>query len=355
MNELQKISQAKQWLSETKDLHEIKQIKDIAKAVLEYVKAKKLGNEAQDEAGELIIEAAIKFSEMKKLGQLNGEIMTRSDGGQPSSKMELGDLGVTNKESHINDTIADDVEDTNDIKSDLRKSNKRITENAVYTEKKKRQKARQRKESAIKGESIIITNKDIDFKYGDFVELSKTILDGSIDLILTDPPYPKEFIHVWSDLSKVAKRVLKPNGFLIAYSGQLNLSDVMNRLNEHLNYYWIANLRHIGGTQLIMHRNVMCGWKPLLIYQNGFKKTEAVFSDYFESEKQEKEGHDWQQSESVLSKIIDIFTEPGETIYEPFAGSGTTIVAAIKNKRKCIAHEIDKQIFNIAKSRVNDN
>jgi len=228
-------------------------------------------------------------------------------------------------------------------------------ETEEWIETKQRERERKRLEAAKAGESIIITHEDIDFKHGDFVELSKDIPDGSIDLILTDPPYPKEFIQVWSDLSRIAKRVLKPNGFLIAYSGQLNLSDVMNRLNENLDYYWIGCLRHIGGTQLIMHRNIMCGWKPLLIYQNGFKKTEAVFSDYFISEKQEKEGHDWQQSEAVLDNIIDIFTEPGQTIYEPFAGSGTTIVAAIENKRKCIAHEIDFETFNIAKKRVNDN
>ena len=67
--------------------------------------------EAMNEANELIIEAGIRFSEMKKAGQESGEIATQKDGYvNRSSKKEhlstLSDLNVTKKESHINDTLA---------------------------------------------------------------------------------------------------------------------------------------------------------------------------------------------------------------------------------------------------------
>ena len=42
-----------------------------------------------------------------------------------------------------------------------------------------------------------------------------------IAYITENPPYPKEFIEVWSKLSRFAKRVLKPNGYCISYSGQM--------------------------------------------------------------------------------------------------------------------------------------
>ena len=47
-----------------------------------------------------------------------------------------------------------------------------------------------------------------------------------------------------------------------------------------------------------------------------------------------------------------MFTKEGDTILEPFAGSGTTIIAAREKKRNIIASEIDEKTFNIAKSLI---
>jgi len=191
---------------------------------------------------------------------------------------------------------------------------------------------------------------DIDFRLGDFEEVFKDIPDGSIDCIITDPPYPYEFIEVWSKLSRVAKRVLKPNGYCIAYSGQMYLPEVMQRMSENLDYYWTFAVYHEGQTQIVNGINLMCRWKPVLIFQNGKKKIENTFQDYFISEQREKNGHDWQQSKSGVGYLIEMFTKEGDTILEPFAGSGTTIICARDKKRNVIASEIDEKTYNIAKA-----
>jgi len=193
---------------------------------------------------------------------------------------------------------------------------------------------------------------DIDFRLGDFEEVFKDIPDGSIDCIITDPPYPYEFIEVWSKLSRVAKRVLKPNGYCIAYSGQMYLPEVMQRMSENLYYYWTFAVYHEGQTQIVNGINLMCRWKPVLIFQNGKKKIENTFQDYFISEQREKNGHDWQQSKSGVGYLIEMFTKEGDTILEPFAGSGTTIIAARDKKRNVIASEIDEKSYNIAKALI---
>jgi ParB-like chromosome segregation protein Spo0J/DNA modification methylase len=193
---------------------------------------------------------------------------------------------------------------------------------------------------------------DIDFRLGDFEEVFKDIPDGSIDCIITDPPYPYEFIEVWSKLSRVAKRVLKPNGYCIAYSGQMYLPEVMQRMSENLDYYWTFAVYHEGQTQIVNGINLMCRWKPVLIFQNGKKKIENTFQDYFISEQREKNGHDWQQSKSGVGYLIEMFTKEGDTILEPFAGSGTTIIAARDKKRNVIASEIDEKTYNIAKALI---
>lgn len=195
---------------------------------------------------------------------------------------------------------------------------------------------------------------DIDFRLGDFEEVFKDIPDGSIDCIITDPPYPYEFIEVWSKLSRVAKRVLKPNGYCIAYSGQMNLPEVIKRMNEHLNYYWTFSLIHTGSRQLINGRNLFCGWKPILVFQNGFKKLDKPFDDFIMGTGMEKTHHKWQQAELELKHLINNFTKEGDVIMEPFAGGGTTIIAALKLNRNIIAAEIDETSYNVSKQRISE-
>jgi len=226
-----------------------------------------------------------------------------------------------------------------------------ITVTTAYQEIKKEEKQQIKTNERERLAEIGKTKKiDIDFRLGDFEEVFKDIPDGSIDCIITDPPYPYEFIEVWSKLSRVAKRVLKPNGYCIAYSGQMYLPEVMQRMSENLDYYWTFAVYHEGQTQIVNGINLMCRWKPVLIFQNGKKKIENTFQDYFISEQREKNGHDWQQSKSGVGYLIEMFTKEGDTILEPFAGSGTTIICARDKKRNVIASEIDEKTYNIAKA-----
>jgi len=236
-----------------------------------------------------------------------------------------------------------------EVKEKLR--NNELTIHAAYKEikkeEKKEEKIAERKKLAEEGAKKEI---QIDFRLGDFEEVFADLPDGSIDCIITDPPYPYEFIEVWTKLSRFAKRVLKPNGYCIAYSGQMYLPEVMQRMSEHLDYYWTFAVYHEGQTQIVNGINLMCRWKPVLIFQNGKKKLENTFQDYFISENREKNGHDWQQSKSGVGYLIEMFTKPMDTILEPFAGSGTTIIAATEKKRKVLAAEINEDTYNIAKA-----
>ena len=230
-----------------------------------------------------------------------------------------------------------------------------VSINAAYKEIKKEE-----KKEAIQEERRILAEEgskkeiEIDFRLGDFEEVFADIEDGSIDCIITDPPYPKEFLECWTKLSRFAKRVLKPNGFCIAYSGQMHLPEVMKRMNEHLDYYWTFSLMHTGTRQLINGRNLFCGWKPILVYQNNFSKMKKPIDDFINGTGIEKKYHKWQQAEMELNSIIENFTNIGDTILEPFAGGGTTILASLNNKRNIIASEIIEESYNICKKRISE-
>ena len=55
-----------------------------------------------------------------------------------------------------------------------------------------------------------------------------------------------------------------------------------------------------------------------------------------------------------MENIILVHTNPGDVILDPFMGSGSTGVAALKNTRKFIGIEIEKEYFDIAIDRFKD-
>lgn len=288
----------------------------------------------------------------EKQKEAGGAVRQKSDKAVIDTKKELSKVASV---SHDTITKVKKIQERapEEVKAKLRTGE--VSINAAYKEIKKEEKKAEKENERDRLAEIGKNKKiEIDLRLGDFEEVFKDIPDGSIDCIITDPPYPKEFIEVWSKLSRFAKRVLKPNGFCISYSGQMHLPEVMKRMGENLDYYWSFALMHTGSRQLINGRSLFCGWKPILVYQNGFSKLKKPFDDFINGSGMEKTHHRWQQSEMELKHLIDNFTVEGDTILEPFAGSGTTILAALKNNRNVIGAEIDEKSFYIAKQRISE-
>jgi len=66
----------------------------------------------------------------------------------------------------------------------------------------------------------------------------------------------------------------------------------------------------------------------------------------------EKTNHPTQKSLKLMEKIIKVHTNPNDIILDPFMGSGSTGVAAVKNNRKFIGIELEKEYFNISLERL---
>lgn len=66
----------------------------------------------------------------------------------------------------------------------------------------------------------------------------------------------------------------------------------------------------------------------------------------------ERTAHPTQKSLALMEDIISIHTNPHDLILDPFMGSGTTGIAALRNNRRFIGVEIDENYFNIAKDRL---
>lgn len=247
--------------------------------------------------------------------------------------------------------------DNDEVKKKV--DNKEISINKGYKSIQKEDKKQKRIELYNEA-SVNFKSDDIKLHIGDFYEYSKTIEDNSIDAIITDPPYPAEYIYLYEQLFEVASRILKPSHFLIAYGSQQNLSKLFNLKND-LIYYWIMKL-DFTIQPLVQGRNIIATWKPVLIYQKPpFKRIIDTLYDKvgeytkFNYADRTLHSENWGQAIGNFEYLIDKFTLPGEIIFEPFAGTGTTLVAAQRMKRKCISCELDEQYKGMIEGRLVKN
>jgi len=71
-------------------------------------------------------------------------------------------------------------------------------------------------------------------------------------------------------------------------------------------------------------------------------------------QKPEERFHPTQKPLELMEWVLLNYTQPGDTIIDPFMGSGTTIIAAIQTGRNAIGIEIDPGYFAIAQKRIAD-
>jgi len=229
-----------------------------------------------------------------------------------------------------------------------------VSINQVYQEIKKEEKQQIKtdKINEIKARAKDFKLEHIEIFNNDFRK--QVFENGEVDLILTDPPYPAEFLPLWKDLFVMAKKVLKPNGFLIAYSGQMYLDKIFKYADEAgLDYYWMINIEFTK-KPLVHGRKVLNEWKPILVFQNGLKQHDRVFSDKINMSYTEREMHDlnWGQTVEPFEFLLDRFSNEMDLVFEPFAGTGTTLLACKNKKRRCIGTELEESYIDLIKGRL---
>lgn len=186
---------------------------------------------------------------------------------------------------------------------------------------------------------------------GDAQELAKEIPDASVDLIVTDPPYAKEYLHLYGWLSKFAGRVLKPGRFLFAYGGFV-APEVLNLLCANgMEIHFVHVLLHNGGYPRWWTKKVMVGYKPVYALSKGEpfgnKWMSTVHSDAMD-----KRFHNWGQGEGFALKIIDMFTDLWDVVVDPFCGGGQVPSVCKQLGRHWLSFEIGFQTANDARHRV---
>ena len=228
----------------------------------------------------------------------------------------------------------------------------------------------------------------INLMNGDCLDLMKTIPDGSIDLILTDPPYGTtackwdsviDFDLMWLQL----KRIIKPNGAIILFGSEPFSSALrMSNIKQYkYDMYWRKSkpTNHINAKRMPMRFietiSVFYDKQPTFNLEeketpifttsttnntvfgksiNGYtrKVTHDSKFDVLEYKGDVNKLHPTQKPVAVLEYLIKTYTQEGETVLDFTMGSGSTGVAAKNTNRKFIGIELDETYFNIAQERM---
>ena len=219
-------------------------------------------------------------------------------------------------------------------------------------------------------------------KLGNALELFKTLDDGSIDCIITDPPYPTiSGGNGGADSSSTAQRpggmlskndgkifdyndidirqwlpecyrVLKPNAHIYIMTNFVNLTDYLNVVKScgfdlHNLLIWEKN-------NATPNRWYMKNCEYIIFARKGeafpinFCRTKTVLQVKNVKDKV----HPTEKPVELMEIFVNNSTKPDEIVLDPFCGAGSTLLASLKNGRKYIGFEIDETFYNITKERL---
>ncbi len=221
------------------------------------------------------------------------------------------------------------------------------------------------------------TNKVIQSKW-EFI--LPEILDSSVDLILTDPPYNVSTKNIHKGKGKYlrqdfgewdkdfdptlfiteAKRILKPNGQIYVFCGDGQIGTYHKLFNELFGFFklltiWRSNpcpsfrkKSYIPNAQYIV-------WGRQGDYTFNFlnqNEMHTCFQYQFEAGN-EKTPHPNQKDIQVIKKLIAVSSNPRDIVLDCFGGSGTTAIGCIELKRNYIIIEELEKYVSITNQRIN--
>lgn len=232
---------------------------------------------------------------------------------------------------------------------------------------------------------------------GDCLDRMKEIPDGSVDMVLTDPPYgttackwdsiiPLE--PMWEQL----KRIIKPKGAIVLFGSQPFTTTLIASNIKNFRHTWVWNKRFAANfavakyQPLKIHEDIIVfsdstvnyypqktqREKPIKLGKNvaksgsvnlAYAKEEysgKVYTDknpetilFFDTRAEgQVKYHPTQKPVALMEYLIHTYTNEGETVLDFTMGSGTTGLACKNLNRKFIGVEMDGGYFDIAKERI---
>ena len=240
-----------------------------------------------------------------------------------------------------------------------------------------------------------VKNDEIKLLRGNCLELAEQIPDGSIDMVLCDPPYGVtdcrwDSVLPFDAMWRMYERVVKANGAIALFSSQPFTTRLIHSNIQRYRYtwYWVKNIKtgHVFAKVQPMRQveEVCIFYRRKPLYQpQGLVKLEreivhrkqaqedAVYrldkranasvqryGNYpsnvlrFDVDTGKVRVHPSQKPVALLEYLIRTYTRPGETVLDNCMGSGSTGVACVHTGRRFVGIEQDEQYFDVAERRI---
>jgi site-specific DNA-methyltransferase (adenine-specific) len=239
----------------------------------------------------------------------------------------------------------------------------------------------------------------IELWHGDCLELMKNIPAGSVDLVLTDPPYGTtackwDSVIPFEPMWEQYNRIIKDNGAIVLFGNEPFTSQLICSNLKGFKYRWDWNKKIPSGMGWAKYRP-MQQTEDISVFTKNGKKTvynpqmikrktpiksggNAIQSDVYHEFKSMSENypykktyeyknpitllefvkirkgavHPTQKPVALLEYLIKTYTNEGDTVLDNCMGSGSTGVACVNTGRKFIGIELDKGYFDIAEKRI---
>ena len=200
---------------------------------------------------------------------------------------------------------------------------------------------------------------------GNAIEQLKHLESESVDLAVTDPPYlvnyrDRDGRKIANDTNadgvlpafKEIYRVQKPNSLCICFAGWTALNGFTSAWAEagyHIagHIVWVKGYASSVGQVAYHHESAYVlakGWP---------KKPSKPIPDVLDWHYTGNRRHPTEKSVQNIGTLIRTFSRHGDTVLDPFLGSGTTAVAAALNGRDYIGIELEQRYCTLAKQRLN--
>jgi adenine-specific DNA-methyltransferase len=199
---------------------------------------------------------------------------------------------------------------------------------------------------------------------GDCKRVLKQLPDSCVDLIVTDPPYgvcyqdssgrtiandddPSRVLGAFTDLY----RILRQDSLCISFYGWSQV-DTFFRAWRQAGFRPVGHIvwvkEYASRTRYLRYRHeqayVLAKGRPALPAEPLEDIQPWTYSG--------NPDHPTQKSEEILIPLIEALTRPGQVVLDPFAGSGSTLVAAAMTGRRYLGIELDQRYCAAARNRL---
>jgi len=192
---------------------------------------------------------------------------------------------------------------------------------------------------------------------GRFQDRLADVPDSSVDAIVTDPPYPAEYMDDWWALGELAPRVLRKGGVLLTRCGHLLIHEYMDALAcGGLKFGWIYSEPLPGSNVRFQGRKIAVSWQPWLAFSKDAWPSGSIewHPDTLSESPRVKDRYVWEQKWTVAAEMTQQFTTPNDTVLDPFAGSGAYGEATLAVGCRWIGIELDAAGHKVASSRLRE-